>query len=209
MSGRSPDTFPLLLKQQAAERPDHPAVREKDLGIWQSWTWSQVNEEVRALACWLAELGFRRGDNLAIIGDNRPRLYWAMAAAQSLGGVPVPMYQDAVAQEMLFVLQDAEIRFAIVEDQEQVDKNQEQCRSWRILLTTARMRHYDQPFARPDRVQDRRAHARQRIFIDAEIGKGSPTTAIMLYTSGTTGAKGVCLTHAFIVAVRAASASTT
>ncbi|MEK7361490.1 MAG: AMP-binding protein, partial [Pseudomonadota bacterium] len=122
MSARVPDTFPLLLQQQAAARPDQPAVREKDLGIWQSWSWGQVNEEVRALACGLAELGFKRGDNLAIIGDNRPRLYWAMAAAQCLGGVPVPMYQDAVAQEMLFVLQDAEIKFAIVEDQEQVDK---------------------------------------------------------------------------------------
>jgi len=213
MSGRSPDTFPLLLKQQAAERPDHPAVREKDLGIWQSWTWGQVNEEVRALACGLAELGFQRGDNLAIIGDNRPRLYWAMAAAQCLGGVPVPMYQDAVAQEMLFVLQDAEIKFAIVEDQEQVDKLLEikpQCPQLaHILFDEPRgMRHYDQPFMHDlDRVQESgRARMRsQADFIDAEIGKGSPDdVAIMLYTSGTTGKpKGVCLTHAgFIVAAR-------
>ena len=122
MSDGSTDTFPRLLLHQAAVRADQPAMREKDLGIWQTWTWGQVGEEVRALACGLAELGFKRGDNLAIIGDNRPRLYWAMAAAQCLGGVPVPMYQDAVAQELLFVLQDAEISFAVVEDQEQVDK---------------------------------------------------------------------------------------
>ena len=122
MSEGSRDTFPRLLLHQAAVHPNRPAAREKDLGIWQSWTWSEVSEEVRAFACGLAELGFKRGDNLAIIGDNRPRLYWAMAAAQCLGGVPVPMYQDAVAQELLFVLQDAEIRFAVVEDQEQVDK---------------------------------------------------------------------------------------
>ena len=117
MSDGFTDTFPRLLLHQAAVRPDHPAVREKDLGIWQTWSWGQVCEEVHALACGLAELGFKRGDNLAIIGDNRPRLYWAMAAAQCLGGVPLPMYQDAVAQELLFVLQDAEIKFAIVEDQ--------------------------------------------------------------------------------------------
>src|SRR3970282_1886193 len=103
------------------------------------------------LACGLAELGFKRGDNLAIIGDNRPRLYWAMAAAQCLGGVPVPMYQDAVGAEMVFVLQDAGVRFAIVEDQEQVDKlleNMEQCPALKhILYDDPRgLRHYSQPF---------------------------------------------------------------
>ena len=116
------DTFPRLLLNHAAVRGDRPATREKYLGIWQTWSWSQVAEEVRAIACGLAELGFKRGDNLAIIGDNRPRLYWSMCAAQMLGGVPVPMYQDAVAAEMAFVLTDGAIRFAIVEDQEQVDK---------------------------------------------------------------------------------------
>ena len=213
MSERSPDTFPLLLLHQAAVRGGEPSMREKDLGIWQSWTWSQVSEEVRALACGLAELGFKRGDNLAIIGDNRPRLYWAMAAAQCLGGVPVPMYQDAVAQEMLFVLQDAEIRFAIVEDQEQVDKLLEvkaQCPLLaHILYDEPRgMRHYDQPFLHGlDGVQQMgRTRMRDHPgFIDAEITRGSPEdVAIMLYTSGTTGKpKGVCLTHAaFITAAK-------
>ena len=124
-SGPAPgtlDTFPRLLLNHAAVRGDRPATREKYLGIWQTWTWGEVATEVRAMACGLAELGFKRGDNLAIIGDNRPRLYWAMCAAQMLGGVALPLYQDAVAAEMVFVLQDAEVRFAIVEDQEQVDK---------------------------------------------------------------------------------------
>ena len=101
---------------------DHPAIREKDYGIWQSWTWSEVLEEVKALSCGLTALGLQRGDKLAIIGDNRPRLYWSMVAAQSLGAVPVPVYQDSVADEMAFVIDHAEARFAIAEDQEQVDK---------------------------------------------------------------------------------------
>ena len=116
--GAAADTFPRLLLQHAQSRPRHPAFREKDLGIWQTSTWSQVADEVRALACGLAALGFRRGMNLAIVGDNRPRLYWAMSAAQCLGGVPVPLYQDAPAADMAFVLDNAGIDFAVVEDQE-------------------------------------------------------------------------------------------
>jgi len=213
MSERSTDTFPRLLLHHAAVRPDRPAVREKDLGIWQSWTWSQVEAQVRALACGLAELGFKRGDNLAIIGDNRPRLYWAMAAAQCLGGVPVPMYQDAVAQELLFVLQDAEIKIAVAEDQEQVDKLLEikgSCPQLaHILYDEPRgLRHYDgQCIHALDAIQQMgRARMREHPqFLDAEIGAGRPEdVAVMLYTSGTTGKpKGVCQTHAaFIAAAR-------
>src|SRR5512142_3470095 len=116
------DTFPRLFLRNAEQRAEHPAIREKDLGIWQTWTWREVADEVRALACGLAAQGFRRGMHLAIIGDNRPRLYWSMIAAQALGGVPVPMYQDAPAAEFAYVLNDAEIVYAVAEDQEQVDK---------------------------------------------------------------------------------------
>ena len=122
VTGERRDTFPRLLLHHARARPDHPATREKDLGIWQTWTWRQVADEVRALACGLAAEGFKRGMHLAIVGDNRPRLYWSMIAAQALGGVPVPMYQDAPAAEFVYVLNDAEIDYALVEDQEQVDK---------------------------------------------------------------------------------------
>lgn len=209
MSEGSSDTFPRLLLQHAAVRPQHPAIREKDLGIWQTWNWSQVYAEVQALACGLAELGFRRGDSLAIIGDNRPRLYWAMTAAQCLGGVPVPMYQDAVAQELEYVLQDAGIRFAIAEDQEQVDKLIE-CRERspgleQVLYDDPRgLRHYNQPFLRSlDAVQElgRSRSGKQPDFIEREIGEGnSSDVAIMLYTSGTTGKpKGVCITHAALI----------
>jgi long-chain acyl-CoA synthetase len=207
------DTFPHLLLHHARARGEHPATREKDMGIWQTWTWHQVAAETRAMACGLSLLGFKRGDNLAIIGDNRPRLYWAMCAAQMLGGVPVPMYQDAVAQEMSFVLENAEIRFAIVEDQEQVDKLLEikdNCPQLaHILYDDPRgMRHYKQNFIQSlDEVMEMgRIHdLRQPDLLDAEIHQGgSEDISVMLYTSGTTGKpKGVCVTHAaFIAAAR-------
>ncbi len=210
---QSLSTFPQLLMHHARARPNHPATREKYLGIWQTWSWSQVAEEVRAMASGLAEIGFKRGDNLAIIGDNRPHLYWAMCAAQCLGGVPVPLYQDAVAAEMVFVLQDAGIKFAIVEDQEQVDKlleNMAECPNLQhILYDDPRgLRHYNQPFLHGlDEVQEMgRIHNRNHPeFIDGEIALGRPgDVSVMLYTSGTTGKpKGVCQTQAsFIEAAR-------
>src|SRR5690606_11988398 len=105
-------------------------MREKDLGIWQTMTWAELAQQVRALANGLAALGVQAGQHVAIVGENRPRLYLAMMAAQTIGAIPVPLYQDAVAQEMLYVLQDAEIHVAVVENQEQVDKMleaREQC----------------------------------------------------------------------------------
>jgi len=116
------DTFPKLLLRNASIYGDRPAMREKDLGIWQTWTWKEVLEIVQRYALGLKKLGLKPGDKVAIIGDNRPRLYWTFAAVQSLGAIPVPSYQDAVAEEMVFVLKHADVTFAIVENQEQVDK---------------------------------------------------------------------------------------
>ena len=203
-------TFPRLLFHHARVRPNAPAMREKYLGIWQTWTWSDVAERVRALACGLASLGFKRGDNLAIVGDNRPHLYMMMSAAQCLGGVPVPLYQDAVAAEMLFVLQDAGVRFAIVEDQEQVDKLLEikdQLPSLEhIIYDDPRgMRHYNQPFLHDvhELMEMGRIHDRNHSdFLNDEVEKGHfDDVSVMLYTSGTTGKpKGVCQTHAAFIA---------
>src|SRR5438132_1804991 len=116
------DTFPKLVRDNARRRPDKVAIREKDFGIWQSHTWSAYFEQARLIAQGLASLGFARGDRVAIIGDNRPQLYWAVMATQALGGVPVPIYQDSIEKEVEFVVDHAEARFAVVEDQEQVDK---------------------------------------------------------------------------------------
>jgi long-chain acyl-CoA synthetase len=199
------DTFPRLIRHHARERGNKPAIREKDFGIWQTWTWAEVAREVRAMACGLAAAGFRRGEKLAIVGDNRPRLYWGMAAAQALGGIPVPLYQDAVAEEMAYPIRQAEIRFALVEDQEQVDKMLEmlpRCPTLKhVLYDDPRgLRNYLSPALRP--LDDLMAAGREfdrghPAFYEDEVARGSGSdVAIILYTSGTTGEpKGVMLSY--------------
>jgi len=209
-------TFPQLLNQHAEARPDAPAVREKEYGIWQTWTWRQAAEEVRALAAGLLSLGFAPGDHLAIVGDNRPHLYLCFLAAQAARGVPVPLYQDSVAGEMAFVLQDASVRFAYAENQEQVDKLLELRATVADLQGLAHI-VYDDPrglrgYRQPGLVSVQDLMAAGRAWETAHPGAGAAAAAqvrpddvsVILYTSGTTGKpKGVCQTHrSFIAAAR-------
>jgi long-chain acyl-CoA synthetase len=142
-------TFPRLLLEHAAKRPQAPAMREKEYGIWQTTSWHDMAQRVRHIAGGLHQLGLRRGEHLIVIGANRPSLYATMLATQALGAIPVPLYQDAVAAECVFPINNAEVRFVVVEDQEQVDKMLEirpQCPQLEHIL-------FDDPrglFQRPD-----------------------------------------------------------
>lgn len=202
-------TFPRLLLEHAAQRPGATALRENHLGIWQATSWAELAVMVRHLAGGLAAAGFGRGDHLAVIGDNRPRLHAAQLAAQSLGGVAVPLYQDAAATEYAFPIQNAEIGFAVVEDQEQVDKLielREVCPGLaRIWFDDPRgLRRYAEPglAALDDLLGEGRAwDASNPGAWDAQVAQGQPgDVAALFFTSGTTGnPKGVVHTHATLI----------
>ena len=198
-------TFPRLMLDHAKQRPQAAALREKVYGIWQTTTWADLAQMVRHMACGLAEAGLQRGEHLVVVGENRPRLYAAMLAAQSLGAVPVPLYQDAVAAEYQFPINNAEVRFVVVEDQEQVDKMlelRETCPQLaRIWYDDGRgLRNYSEPgLASLDALLEagRAFDAAHAGFFDAEVAKADPQdVAAMFFTSGTTGnPKGVVHTH--------------
>lgn len=204
-NGAGVDTFPKLLMRNARLYATRPAIRHKDFGIWQTWTWAEMAAEVRAYAVGLHRQGLRRGETIAIVGGNRPKLYWSVMAAQMLGAIPVPVYADAVAEELAYVLEHAEARFAAVEDQEQVDKLMS------IAGRTPRLEKmfYDEPRGLRD-YDPARLHAIEAViengraaledattadWLDQEIASGRDSDiSIILYTSGTTGiSKGVML----------------
>jgi len=216
-----PESVPALLARNVAQFGSKPAYREKEFGIWQTWSWAETAEEIQAIAYGFLALGVEKGDHVAIIGRNRPAMYWSMVAAMKVGAIPVPLYQDAVAEEMAYALEHSGAKFAVCGDQEQVDKVIEvqsildaqgkDHHIAHIIYQDARgLRKYDHTklHALADiQAEGRAAHERfEKEQADREASIGYDDTCVMLYTSGTTGkSKGVVLSNRNVIETAKAS----
>lgn len=202
-------TLPHYLLRNAREYPQQVSMREKEKGIWQQWTWREYLNEVRDLALGLTALGFKRGDKLAILSDNRPQVYWAMVASQALGGMPVPLYQDSISRQLAYVVDHSDAAMVLAEDQEQVDKLLELKdglpKVHQVIYDDPKgMRHYDDPWLTSFtavQLQGRELGRQQpQLFEEHASAGNADDVALICYTSGTTGQpKGAMLTHANLI----------
>ena len=207
--GNTPQTVPELLTWNSVRFPDRPAYREKQFGIWQSWSWAETAKEVHALALGFLNLGVEPGDHIAIVGRNRPHFYWSMVAAQCVGAIPVPMYKDAVASEMAYVLDHCNAKIVVAEDQEQVDKLIDVMDDLKdlthvVFLDPRGMRKYDRSaltsFVELQEIGLQNVAKLDPILKERQATQDYDTTCVMLYTSGTTGRpKGVVLSNRNII----------